>query len=74
MQTVKVRIPIIVTADGKWAAASSHKEDKPDWGWLDELCDDINPTVMPMRYFIVAELPVPKTEMVFGEVVRETTK
>jgi hypothetical protein len=60
MKTIKVRIPAIVTTDGKWAAmASSGAGGEPDWEYLFEMCDYENPTKGPRRFWIEAELPVP---------------
>lgn len=62
MATIKVRIPAIVTANGKWAASGSLAANaEPDWAWLDEMCDMDNPTVNPQRVWIEAELPLPET-------------
>ena len=62
MATIKVRIPAIVTADGKWAASGSLAGNgEADWSWLDEMCDPDNPTVNPQRVWIEAELPIPET-------------
>lgn len=59
-RTIKVRIPIIVTADGKWAVNGGHSHSEPDWSFIEEMCDYENPLVCPQRIFIIAELPVPE--------------
>ena len=70
MKTIKVRIPVIVTADGKWAAQGSHHDDpaNPDWSVIDEMCDWENPTVMPMRHWVEADIQLPETETYLGAV------
>lgn len=58
---VKLRIPAIVTADGKWAASGSHSSVKePDWAGLDEMCDIDNPTISPQRHWIEVEIDLPE--------------
>lgn len=60
-EKVKLRIPAIVTADGKWAASGSHSSvADPDWAWLDEMCDIDNPTVSPQRHWIEVEIDLPE--------------
>lgn len=68
MATVKIRIPGIITADGKWAVSGSHQAGEPDWGWLDEMCDFENPTVSPHRFFVEAEVEIPEVGTVQGTV------
>lgn len=72
MQTMKIRIPVVVTADGKWAAQGSHygKPGEEDWSGIDEACDWDNPTVMPMRLFVEAEVSIPRLETVAGSVTK----
>ena len=60
-KTIKVRVPAMVTADGKWAINGSNSLDgDPDWPWLDEMCDHEKPTICPTRMFITVELPLPE--------------
>jgi len=63
-EKIRIRVPMIITADGRWAVNGSHStEGSPDWGWLDEMCDFENPTVSPQRYWveIIVEKPTVKT-------------
>jgi hypothetical protein len=66
---IKVRIPVIVTADGKWAAHGSHWPGEPDWFWIEETCDREKHTICPQRMFIVAELPMPEIKQINAEVI-----
>lgn len=69
---MKIRIPMIVTADGKWAAhSSSDHEGPPDWGWIDEMCDHDKPTVNPRRYWVETAVEVPETGTVTGSAIPE---
>ena len=61
---IQIRIPMIVTADGKWAACGSHYENDADWSNIDEMCDFENQTVMPMRYWIETSVDVPEVETI----------
>lgn len=62
-EKIKIRVPMIVTADGKWAVNGSHSMEEPDWGWLDEMCDFENETESPQRYWveIIVDKPVIQT-------------
>lgn len=76
MQTVKVRIPIAVDARGRWYAYGWGTEETTGPKNHDELLevtsiDQVGPN--ERLFWIVAELPVPKVEMVFAEVVAERT-
>lgn len=51
-EKIKIRVPMIVTADGKWAINGSHEMTEPDWPWIDEMCDSSNPTICPQRYWV----------------------
>lgn len=66
MPSITVRVPAIVTADGKWAINGSRdlSKDDPDWQWLDEMCDHENATVCPQRMWVTIELPVPEIKEV----------
>ncbi|MCK1717202.1 hypothetical protein [Bradyrhizobium sp. 141] len=71
---IEIRVPMIVTADGYWAAMGSHRSaaDKdPDWSGIDEMCDYDNPTVNPQRYWITAYVRRPKVGEVPGAAVRD---
>ena len=70
---VKIRIPMIVTADGKWAAhGSSSIADQPDWECCDEMCDYENPTINPRRFWIETVVELPETLTVTGAAMPET--
>ena len=71
---IEVRIPLIVTADGYWAAMGSHRSlaDKdPDWAYVDEMCDYDNPTVNPQRYWITAYVRKPNVGEIPGAAIRD---
>lgn len=64
---LKIRVPLIVTADGKWAAMGSHRdEDNPDWGGIVEHVDYDNPPVMPQRYWVETAVEIPETKTARG--------
>lgn len=72
---IEIRIPMIVTADGKWAASGSDSATQdPDWDWLDEMCGYEKPTRNPQRYWITAYVKAPKTLEVAGSAVKEATE
>ena len=68
---IKVKIPVVITADGKWAAGGSHHPGNIDWEFIEEGCDFDAPLVSPQRYFVEAELEVPEVRTVSGEVVAD---
>jgi hypothetical protein len=69
-ELIKIRVPMIVTADGKWAVNGSHATvSEPDWSFIDEMCDYETPTVMPQRYWITAYVKRPKVREVAGAAV-----
>lgn len=72
MKLIKIRVPMIVTGDGKWAVNGSHEMvDEPDWSWMDEMCDHEKPTLNPRRYWIETVVEVAETETVTGTAVPE---
>lgn len=72
---IEIRIPMIVTADGKWAASgSSAANGDPDWNWLDEMCDDDKPTFYPQRYWITAYVKAPQTLEIADSAVKDETE
>ena len=74
MRLIKIRVPMIVTADGYWAVMGSHRtaaDNDPDWGGIDEMCDYDNPTVNPRRYWIETVVEVPETGTVTGAAIPE---
>jgi hypothetical protein len=69
---LKIIIPMLVTADGKWSASgSSEANGEPDWPWLDEMCDHEKPTVNPQRYWIETVVEIPETKTVCGVAMPE---
>lgn len=63
---MKILIPLIVTADGKWATMSSYREEVPDWGAIDEHVDYENPTIIPQRYLVEAIIEIPEIKIAVG--------
>jgi hypothetical protein len=71
-ELIEIRIPMIITADGKWAASgSSAGQSEPDWPWLDEMADYEKPTICPQRYWITAYVKQPKIREIAGAAVPE---
>jgi hypothetical protein len=69
---IKIRVPMIVTADGKWAVNGCHEtRNEPDWSWIDEMCDHEKATINPMRYWIETAVEVPETGIVIGAAIPE---
>lgn len=69
---IEVRIPMIVTADGYWAAQGSNStKGDPDWSFIDECCDYDKPTVNPTRYWITAFVRRPKIGEIPGAAMRD---
>lgn len=70
---VKIKIPLIVTADGKWAVVASHREegDAIDWSGIDEYCDYDNPTLMPKRFLVETVVEVSELQTVIGAAIPE---
>ena len=60
-KTIKVRIPAVVSADGKWCAYGyPSAQVDPDWSMVEEVADNGNdPCFGYQRLWITAELPVP---------------
>ncbi len=70
-KTLKVRIPAVVSPDGKWAAYGYPMTD-PSWSMIEEVADngdygDYERSYQ--RFWITAELPVPEPQEVAGDVV-----
>jgi len=62
-KTIKVRIPAVVSADGKWAAygyPSAMKD--PDWSMVEEVADNGEEWTSYKRLWITAELVLPEVE------------
>jgi hypothetical protein len=71
MTTLTLRIPLIVTADGKWAVCHSSSHAEPDWSSIDEMCDYDNPTNSPHRFWIETTVDVPQAETIKATVVAD---
>ncbi len=64
-KTIKVRIPAVVSPDGKWCAYGYPGAMKdPDWAMVEEVADEGEPCFEYKRIWITAELPIPETEFV----------
>lgn len=66
---IEIRIPLLVTSDGKWKAAGSPQEmSDPDWSFLHDCCLD-DPDVElknPQQYWITAYVKRPKPREIPG--------
>ena len=73
MKTIKIRVPMIVTGDGKWAVSGSYElaKEGPDWAWIDEMCDHENPTINPRRFWLEAEVPLLEVDTIVAHVSQE---
>ena len=72
MEGLEIKIPLIVTADGKWSASgSSGAGGIPDWGWIEEAADYENPLVSPQRYWIETVVEIPETKTATGSAIPE---
>lgn len=77
-KTVRVRIAVAVFPDGSWKASGSRypgatmtqqEHDDSDLKWVRDHCtDDGDPLSGEHCYFVEADLPVPETTVVPGEV------
>ena len=69
-ELIEIRIPMIVTSDGKWAAQGSHRSvDDADWSGIDEMCDYDAPTINPQRYWITVYVKAPKIGELAGAAI-----
>ena len=70
MATKTLRIPLIIDANGKWAAQGAtyleKKDEEPDWSFMDEMADTDNPLVCPQRKWITVNVALPEIEEVAG--------
>jgi hypothetical protein len=68
-KTLKVRIPAVVSPDGKWAAYGypSAMID-PDWSMVEEVADNGEASFNYKRVWITVELPIPEAEEITGTV------
>jgi hypothetical protein len=70
MKTIKVRIPAVVSPDGKWCAYGyPSAEVDPDWPMLEETADNGEPCFEYKRVWITVDLPVPDVTEVTGAAV-----
>lgn len=71
-KTIKVRIPAVVSPDGKWCAYGypGAMED-PDWSMVEWVADNGEPTYEYQRIWITAELPVPEAVEIEAESVSQ---
>jgi hypothetical protein len=64
-KTLKVRIPAVVSSDGKWCAYGYPGAMKdPDWSMVEEVADNGEASFDYKRMWITVELPVPDVEEV----------
>jgi hypothetical protein len=74
MAHIKIRIPVVVTADGKWGAngwqgCTDNAAGEPDWGYIEELCDFEKPPINPQRYFVEAVIDLPDVKTAVGTAI-----
>lgn len=63
-KTIKVRIPAVVSPDGKWCAYGYPSAQKdPDWSMVEEVADNGDFESTYQRMWITAELPIPDDEV-----------
>lgn len=59
--TLKVRIPAVVSPNGKWAAYGyPSAQDQPDWAMVEEVADNGDMEATYQRLWITVELPLPQ--------------
>lgn len=60
-RTMNVRIPAVVSADGKWAAYGYPGAMKdPDWAMVEEVADNGEEWTSYQRVWITVQLPLPE--------------
>lgn len=58
---LKVRIPAVISSDGKWAAYGySTAQKDPDWSMVEEVADNGDGVTSYQRVWITVELPMPE--------------
>jgi hypothetical protein len=61
VKTIKVRIPAVVSPDGKWAAYGwPDAMTSPDWAMVEEVADNGDFESTYQRIWITVELPLPE--------------
>ena len=73
VETVTLKIPLIIDSEGNWSAQGSVGEDKPDWSFMDETVwfaagETDNQTA---RHFVEVEVPIPVVKSLEGSVAAE---
>lgn len=67
---MKVRIPGVIAANGKWCVYGyPAAETDPDWPFLEETADNGDAESTYRRVWITVDLPVPETAEIVGECV-----
>ena len=62
-KTIKVRIPAVITPDGKWCAYGYDvAQQDPDWSMCEEVACGEELSMQFKRMWITAELPLPEME------------
>lgn len=56
---MKVRIPAVIAANGKWCAYGYSTEHGPDWSMIEETADNGEMESNYRRIWITVDLPVP---------------
>jgi hypothetical protein len=63
MKTLRVRIPAVIAANGKWAAYGyPSAQDAPDWPMVEEVADNGDFESTYRRLWITVDLPIPEDE------------
>jgi hypothetical protein len=58
---MKVKIPAVVAADGKWAAYGyPSAQTDPDWSMIEEVADNGDDYTSYRRLWITVDLPIPE--------------
>jgi hypothetical protein len=65
-RTITIKIPLIVTADGKWGANGGTTMKEPDWMYCEELCDFENVIVDYQRFFVEVTVQLPEIKEATG--------
>lgn len=68
-KTLKVRIPAVISPDGRWCAQGFQTDGEPDWGFMMECADgEGDPLSNYQHIWITVELPIPEDAEVTGTV------
>jgi len=64
-RTINVRIPAVISPEGKWAAYGyPAAQNDPDWSMVEEVADNGEPSYDYKRIWITAQLVMPEAEEV----------